>query len=217
MAVLPTTDISSIVHSQHHSDMQHNRGAYPITGIILAGGESRRMGKDKAFLEMGESCIVRSLYCQLISVCKQVMIVTNSRKASLFTTIPVVVDQRQNQGPLMGVYSGLIASSSEINIITACDIPYIEPTLFPLLLAHFDNKEIVIPTFPTKGDMPLLGVYKKQVSRVAHELLRNNKRRMVHLLDRCAAHRVYIENESWYFNLNTPGEYEQYLRNKMSA
>ncbi len=184
----------------------------PVAGLILAGGRSRRMGIDKAFLHVGDTAAIDVLHRQLEDWCDHVSVVTSRDRVERYGRYAVIPDEVSDQGPLMGLYSGLSASAADVNIVVACDIPLIEPHLLASMLARSDDNDIVIASLPaSRGDQPLLGVYRKTVLPACRRLLDAGHRRVAELFPLCKMARVVAEDDSWYTNLNTPREYYRFV------
>lgn len=187
----------------------------PVTGLILAGGKSRRMGIDKAFLDLGDATAIDVLHRQLGDWCDQVSVVTRRDRLEQYRGYSVIPDEASDQGPLMGLCSGLAASTTDINIVVACDIPLIEPRLLATMLSRSDANDIVIASLRASGgDQPLLGVYRRAVVPAARRLLAAGQRRVAELFAVCRTERVAAEDDSWYTNLNTAHEYHRYVRRR---
>ncbi len=190
----------------------------PVSGLIMAGGRSRRMGIDKAFLNLGDATAIEVLHQQLKLWCDRVFIVTGSDRQEQHRGYDVILDEVSGQGPFMGLVSGLAASPTEVNLVVACDIPLLEPCLLATLLAESDDHDIVIASLPAShGDQPLLGVYKKAVLPAARRLLAEGHRRVADLFPECETGRVVAEDDCWYTNLNTPREYQRFLERSRGA
>jgi FdhD protein len=184
----------------------------PVAGLILAGGRSRRMGVDKAFLRLGDTTAIDVLHRQLEGWCDAIHVVTGRERIEHYRGYAVIPDEVSDQGPLMGLCSGLAASAAEVNIVVACDIPLIEPHLLASMLSRSEEDDIVIASLPaSRGDQPLLGVYRKSVLPAARRLLAAGHRRVAELFAACRTARVVAEDDSWYTNLNTPREYHRFM------
>lgn len=127
--------------------------------IVLAGGRSSRFGADKAFVKMGGSTIVESLISLLRLIFPKVIVVTNYPEKYQQFPVQVVTDQIKGLGPLVGIYSGLLASDSARNFVVACDMPLLNPRLIHYL-ASIPEGEIVVPRIKDKLE-PLHAVYSK--------------------------------------------------------
>ena len=95
------------------------------TAIILAGGNSKRMGFDKQFISMGDISITEYIMTALKPIFPNVILVTNKPQAYDRTDIEIAEDLYKGFGPLGGIHAGLLKSHSLYNYIIACDMPYI--------------------------------------------------------------------------------------------
>ena len=106
-----------------------------VTGIILAGGKSSRMGTDKGLLKLNGKSMVEYVIDALTEMCSRVLIVSNNIEYRRYG-IDVVKDIYEDKGPLGGLYSGLMNSNSQVNICVSCDIPNVNADVFKFLLLH---------------------------------------------------------------------------------
>ncbi|MFH1091104.1 MAG: molybdenum cofactor guanylyltransferase, partial [Pseudomonadota bacterium] len=102
---------------------------YEITGIILAGGESRRMGRSKAFLEIGGQPLVARVVSTMVKVCREVMIVTKNPLDYLDFDLKIVRDLVPGQGPLGGLATGLFYAHYDWALAVGCDLPFLQAAL----------------------------------------------------------------------------------------
>ncbi len=101
------------------------------TAIILAGGKSSRMGgTDKSLLPVSGVPMIEYIAGQLEGHFDEILIGANDSEKYRFLNLPIVADFETGKGPLMGIYSCLAASASDINFVTACDIPGYEPEAY---------------------------------------------------------------------------------------
>lgn len=142
----------------------------------MAGGKNTRMeGEDKAFLEIEGSPIMARLIEKLRSLVNEIIVVTNApfKKYSHFE-VKLVKDESPHKGPLMGIYSGLKASSSDHNFVVAGDMPFLNEALVRHMIKNRDDYEVVIPKIDDKFH-PLFGIYSKKCIPVIEEMLGQNK------------------------------------------
>jgi molybdopterin-guanine dinucleotide biosynthesis protein A len=142
-----------------------------ITGIILAGGQSSRMGRDKALLPltgMQSATFVAHLATQLHSTCQEVLLVVrdadqaSSYAAQLPATVRIVADRISNIGPLMGLYSGLAAIHTPQAFVIAVDMPLLQPALLEYLLAQCADDTIIVPIIAGTPQV-LLAIYPRSI------------------------------------------------------
>lgn len=142
-----------------------------VSAIILAGGRSRRFGKDKALLIWDGEPLISRLVRLLKAQFREVLVVTGSRRRyTEILDVPILEDIVKDKGPLGGIYTGLLASSNEDNLIMACDMPLLDLRVVSLLLNERDGSQVVVPE--VRGHLePLLGIYNKSCIPQIEELL----------------------------------------------
>ncbi len=140
-----------------------------VTGIILAGGKSSRMGFDKGLAIVSGKKIIEHLYESLLQVVDEVIIIANTNSYD-YLKLPVFEDIYKEKGPVGGIYTGLFHSTTEKNLIVACDMPFVTPQLLTYLLEHSGSNQIVVPTVNDNLE-PLCGYYKKEILEQLKELI----------------------------------------------
>src|SRR5665648_144787 len=140
------------------------------TGILLAGGKSSRMNKNKAFLEMeGKPLVERSLSV-LQSVFEEVLISSNKPELYVPYQVPVILDEILGRGPLEGLYQGLKAATYDEVFFVACDMPFLNPALIRYLSSQISTYDMVIPQL-SAGLHPLHAVYHRRcLPAIKHNL-----------------------------------------------
>lgn len=186
-----------------------------MTGIVLAGGENRRMGADKAFLKLDGVPMIEHVLRSLKAVCRNIIIVTNSLRSYEAYRVTVVTDAFNTRGPLTGIYSGLLKSTDEYNFVVACDMPFLNPGLLAYMAGLAEGYDMVVPAV---GGMfePLHAVYRKGLVPVIEAQIMQQKQRIRELFVNQRV-RYVVEEEIDRFdparrsfkNLNTPQEYEE--------
>ncbi|PFG13903.1 molybdenum cofactor guanylyltransferase [Bacillus sp. es.036] len=189
-----------------------------ITGLLLAGGESRRFGSPKAFATYYDKPFYQVVLNQLHPVVDEAMIVTKMNLLKQFNmqvteNIRVIKDEEafEGMGPLAGIYSGINQSNGDYYLTVACDMPFVTDGLFSLLieerLMHRDAMAI-IPVSSGRRQ-PLCALYHSSCQPVIEELLISGKRRMNDLLQSIDVHFVEVENrERQFLNVNTREEFK---------
>lgn len=146
-----------------------------VEGAILAGGASRRMGRDKARVEYGGVPLAERVARSLQECLERVRVVVRpGEKPPL--NIPAIEDSHEVRAPIVGVAAALRACQSEAVLITACDLPDIDPRLLGLLLAAMPTSggpEIVAPMGP-RGPEPLLAIYRPTLLQRIEKHIRMN-------------------------------------------
>ena len=180
--------------------------------IILAGGLSVRMGRDKASLTFGDSTLISTLVSRFESKCGPLVVVTRRETNLALERVAVVSDIFPEKGPLGGLHAGLLASPDENNFVVACDMPFADPAVALYLLDRLDGHDAVVPVMSGKSE-PLHAVYRKSCLSQIEANLRDGNLRMRDLLDRVDT--LYVDAEELrvidpdlrcFVNINTPEE-----------
>jgi molybdopterin-guanine dinucleotide biosynthesis protein A len=154
-----------------------------MTGIILAGGKSRRMGEDKAFIDAGGIPLFERVYRIFREIFPEIIIVAND--ANLFERYEARLqkDIVLNKGPLGGLYTGLFYSLSYHAFCTACDMPLLNPRLIKYMVEERDEYDVIVPK-TRDGLHPLHAIYSKQCLSPMRQLLDRDDLRIVNFFHR---------------------------------
>jgi molybdopterin-guanine dinucleotide biosynthesis protein A len=133
-----------------------------MTGIVLAGGQSRRMGRDKALLEVGGVPMIRRVVETLRSVCVDVLIVTKTPETYADLDVRVVADAYPQQAPLAGLCTGLGLAATPWVFAAACDLPMLSAAAVRRLAALAPGYDAVVPRLRGRWH-PLHAVYATAV------------------------------------------------------
>lgn len=189
-----------------------------VTGVILAGGLSSRMGSNKALLPYRGGMFIEAIYRQLKALFPEVLLVTNTPEQYTFLPCRKAGDILPGMGALAGLQSGLYHSSSEHIFAVACDMPWLDDRLIRYLAGQRHKGEVIIPEGET-GLEPLHAVYNKSCLPFIEEALNANRRRIVSFFDQVRVvtiHRNFVMSLDPEFrsfsNINTPEDYYS-LRN----
>lgn len=144
---------------------------YPdITGIILSGGKSSRMGVNKSLLVINGKTIIERVRDLMKSIFSEVLLITNEPDEYLFLGINIYQDIYKGYGPLAGIHSGLIHSATKRNFIISCDIPLMTIKMIKYLVEFKTDKLITI----AKADgfiQQLAGIYHRDILVPVEETL----------------------------------------------
>jgi molybdopterin-guanine dinucleotide biosynthesis protein A len=183
-----------------------------LTAFILAGGNSTRMGTDKAFVMLeGRSLLARALdVCRTIT--GEVRIVGDREKFAPFAD--VVEDVFPGCGPLSGIHAALRASGTDLNLVLAVDLPFVSPALLHFLTGQAREGGAIV-TLPRagKGWQPLCAVYRRAFADAAETALRAGRYKVDTLFDPALTRAIGEEelrsagfSPEVFRNLNTPEE-----------
>lgn len=190
-----------------------------VSGIILAGGGSKRMGYPKPFLEICGKRMIDIVLEKLRQIFTEVIIVTDKKKAFLvayesvkFQDCKVIEDVIKDCGPLGGIYTGLSEINSSAAFFVACDMPNLHNELILRLIDSTDLKryECTVPKH-SGGIEPLHAVYSRQVLPKVEKILSSGKLSLREVLVNCRCKYVDVdENEvSSFININTPDDVDR--------
>lgn len=116
-----------------------------MTGIILAGGRNTRIGTNKALLKVDGGTIIENTATVLSPLFESLIVVTNSPDSYEFLGLKTVPDLEPGKGPLVGIYSGLLASSDKWNFVVGCDMPFLSRELIAFMSKFCDASDVVVP------------------------------------------------------------------------
>lgn len=133
-----------------------------LTLVIQAGGQSRRMGRDKALLPFLGRPLIARLAERLAPVADELLVTTNRPEDFAFLGLPLIPDPRPGRGALGGLYAALRAARGEAVAVVACDLPFASPELlrFQAAVLEQEGADVVIPR-GADGLEPLHAVYRR--------------------------------------------------------
>jgi molybdopterin-guanine dinucleotide biosynthesis protein A len=137
------------------------KGLYShVTGIILAGGMSKRYGQNKAFLELDGIRLIDRVTATMKNIFRQVILITNEKDHYEYLGLPTIEDLIKGLGPIGGIYTGLMSISDQAGFFVACDMPFINSQLIRYMVDIKDNYAAVIPSGASGLD-PLHAIYSR--------------------------------------------------------
>lgn len=148
--------------------------------MILAGGQSRRLGTDKAFLSVdGQPLVARTLE-SLAPLSDDRLIVTNTPEAfeGLNLLARLIRDERPGVGSLMGIYSGLKAACYANALVVACDMPFLSLPLLRFMIPLAAGYDVVIPRIGGLAE-PLHAIYSRTCLAPMARLLDKGQRKII--------------------------------------
>ena len=189
-----------------------------MTGIIMAGGSSRRIGKNKALLPWGTSTLIETIVSIVSTVCDDVIVVSNIPLPMLAESVRVIPDIIPGKGPLGGIYTGLQYAKYDCAFVTACDMPYLVPDAISYLFDESPGWDSVMPSSDGYFE-PLFACYSNSCLPVIESMLAINQLRVDEMLPKIRCRlieqhnfRVFDPELNLFKNLNTLDDYEAALR-----
>ena len=186
-----------------------------MTAIILAGGKSLRLGRDKALEEIGGKSLIERVIERLSSLGNEIIVVISSSDQLPDLSASRVVDIYPGKGALGGIYSGLRAATSFHSLVVACDMPFLSIALLRYLVETCPGFDIVIPRVAGNIE-PLHAVYSKNCLTPIEAMLDEGKLRIadffpavrVRYVEEAEIERFDPERLS-FFNINSKADLEQ--------
>ena len=201
-----------------------HKNPLPVTGVILAGGKSRRMGDNKALMRLGDNSLIGHVIHRMCLVTDELLLITNSPAEYAHLDVPMHGDILPGAGALGGIYTGLRHASHNIVLCVACDSPFVEPKLLTYLVSVLGEYDAVMPythreihaSHNTQITLQTLcAAYSKRCLPIIESMLRDSELRVHALQER--AHIKRVSPEVWqafdsegmsFFNINTPEDFE---------
>ncbi len=172
-----------------------------ITGIILAGGKSSRMGQDKGLMPLNGKPMIQHIIDPMAKICGRILIVTSNPMYGMFG-FELVADEAPDYGPVMGILSGLRQSKTERNLVLSCDTPYVTFNLLKELVLKADDAEVVVANSGQEIH-PLIATYNISCIPTFAKAVAEDEHRLQTVLTKLKVEKIRVENESDLKNINT--------------
>lgn len=186
-----------------------------MTAVVIAGGKSRRMKSDKAFVTVGGTPLIERVLRVITPLFSEVFINSNTPEAYAGWNIPVFPDISPHKGALGGIYTALTHSRTEYTFCVACDMPDLNPHLIQFMQEQMKDYDVLIPSAPD-GYHPLHAIYSNRCRKIIETLLEENQLKIAMLFDRVPTRyltsqqiRQFDPNFESFANLNTLEELER--------
>ena len=196
--------------------MEISKGA-----IVLSGGKSSRMGKNKAFLEVGSKRILDHIVdtLQTLIPTENIILVTNSPQDYAYLRIKTVTDLIAGLGPLSGIHAGLYYTEKYYNLVVACDMPFISVELAQILFEEAAGFDVAVPKIEEKLH-PLFAVYAKNCLKPIEKALKKGIYQVAAVYPELKVNYVNLQDlslgevdlEKVLVNVNTPEDLEKAKR-----
>jgi len=187
-----------------------------LTGIVLAGGASRRMGRNKAFLELGGRPLVEIVIERMAQVCADVLVVAGDVLPYAGLGVRVVEDRFRGVGVLGGLHAGLEAAAHELALAVGCDMPFLNLDLLRAFAGWAEGFDVaVLHSEDEKQVEPLHGSYRRTCLPAMEAAIRAGHRRIISFFPQVRVRYVtpddvipYDPDLRSFRNINTPEEWE---------
>jgi len=201
-----------------------------VSGVIIAGGASRRLGRNKALERIGGRALIERVIDSLVPLTIEVVAVVARPEQAAALRLPswvrVVSDRYPGRGSLGGIFTGLDASAEPWGLVVACDMPFLNLELLRHLIEESSNVDVVVPRLGGQPE-PLHALYSKACLAPMERMLRAGDLKIaplfeavrVRYVDEGTIDRVDPRHLS-FFNINTQADLEEargYLRQEPPA
>ncbi|NIJ44380.1 molybdopterin-guanine dinucleotide biosynthesis protein A [Wenyingzhuangia heitensis] len=182
-----------------------------ITGIILAGGKSSRMGTDKGTLLLNDITFTQHIINNLRPIVDEIIIVSNQESYDQFG-VKRISDNVQDYGPVAAVYTGLKESKTDYSLIISCDAPKVDIDVFKPLLEHRNNKYDIVQYICNSRTTPLTALYNRKCLGIFKLALKNKIQKLRFVIkqldDKTLVTPDHIKDK--IVNINTPKDLERH-------
>jgi molybdopterin-guanine dinucleotide biosynthesis protein A len=187
----------------------------PISCIVLAGGEGKRLGTDKAFLRIGGRVLIEGILEKMARIGDEVIIVTNSPHRYRHLEARLVGDVYPGKGVLGGIYSGLRAARSDHSLVVACDMPFLDLRLLRYMILLSPGQDVVIPRVGGLTE-PLHAIYSKRGLQPIERVLAGGGRKIISFFPEVRVRyvgeqeiKLFDPQYLSFFNVNTAADLEK--------
>lgn len=156
-----------------------------ISGYILSGGKSSRMGTDKALLAVQDEPMLKRMINLVAPFCNAIAISGQKNEYAVYK-IEMVPDLYSGCGPISGIVSSLKHSTTEWNLFVSVDVPFINEELIEYLISLIGQNDCIVPLHDA-GLEPLIGLYNRKIVPIAEEMISQGDYKLTQLLSKLSA------------------------------
>ncbi len=186
-----------------------------VSAAILAGGQSRRMGCNKALLKLGPSTLIERVINAAAPLATDCMIISSAADAFARFDLSIHPDLRSNLGPIGGLYTALERALSPVVLLLACDLPFVRTEFLRFMLDELKDHQAVVPR-SNEGLQRLCAVYTRSCLPAIERALEGNQLHMnafheevdVRILEP-DEWQVFASGDTLFMNINTPEDYKR--------
>ncbi|OGU54664.1 MAG: hypothetical protein A2V66_00405 [Ignavibacteria bacterium RBG_13_36_8] len=146
---------------------------YNVSGIILSGGKNIRMGINKSLLKINGESVIELIAKKVQNLFQDVLLISNEPELYSFLNVRLFRDVYPSKGPMSGIHSGLVNSTTDKNFFISCDLPLIKKEFIEYMINYKSDKLIVLPS-ANNYIQTLSGVYHKKCIPYLESRLRVN-------------------------------------------
>jgi molybdopterin-guanine dinucleotide biosynthesis protein A len=178
--------------------------------LVLAGGGSHRMGRPKAWLEVGDTFLLRYVVDRLAPAFSEV-IVSFAEPEQLEVPLPyrIVFDRKQSAGPLAGLEAGLLAAHYEAVFAVACDMPYVTQEIAHMAIVAARRSDAAIPRIDDRPE-PVCGAYRRSALPAITEALDGGRLKTADVVAELDVTWLEDLDPELFRSLNTPEDLDRF-------
>lgn len=193
----------------------------PVSGVVLAGGQSRRLGRDKRLEPIGGQPLIRRVIDRVSGLADEVLVVVADPAAA--ESLPLgswhrsAPDIYPGKGSLGGIFSGVTSARHEWSLVVACDMPFLNIELLRLMLSLRDGVDAVVPVLEGRPE-PTHALYSKACLPHIEDRLKADDLKISRFYDQVRVHYVPEEKIDTldperlsFFNVNSPVDLDKAL------
>lgn len=203
-----------------------------LEALILAGGESRRMGENKALIKFGDKPLLLHVVEKVMRMAREIIVVIgkndelNDYAAILPSSVKILKDAVNGKGPLVGILTGMQKMCSEYAVVLPCDSPFVKRELLEHLVCRSQGADAAIPQWPNGNIEPLHAVYRISSALLAAKTALRKKELLVIDMIRRLDKVIYVSTDELrnfdqglltFFNINSQEDLKvaEILKSKM--
>lgn len=182
-----------------------------LSVVIQAGGESSRMGRDKALVPLGGRPMIEHVITRVTGLGDEILVTTNNPDAYEYLGVSLASDEEPGAGALPGLRTALGAAQGDDVLLVACDMPFVNRLLLEYQLSLRSQADVIVPRW--EGNYQTMhAVYaRRKVLQAVEQALAEGERRMISFYPEVKVHTVTPEEirehdpkGRSFFNVNTP-------------
>lgn len=184
-----------------------------ITGVILAGGKSTRMGRNKSLLDVGGISLIEKTYQIMASLFPDVVLITNTPEEYDFLNCRCQPDIYLGIGSIAGLHAALSTCDTDRIFVVPCDMPFLCPSLIKLLCKKGKIYDAVVP-ISQKGIEPLHALYHRRCLQQMEQAISEGDKKIQNFLQQISTCFLSVSDyqhipdaEQSFQNLNLPADY----------
>ena len=182
-----------------------------LSVVIQAGGESSRMGRDKALVPLAGRPMIEHILTRVTGLGDETLITTNNPDALEYLGLPLATDEEPAAGALPGLRTALRAAQGDNVLILACDMPFVNRLLLEYQLTLVPKADVIVPEWRDNYQTMHAVYARKKVLRAVEQVVEEGERRMISFYPHVKVYTVSPEEVAEYdpkgrsfFNVNTP-------------